>query len=54
VHRGVYTRSGTIAAREFGLPAVVATSTGTRVFTTGQLLEVDGGGGTVRVVETSN
>src|SRR5262249_46506481 len=38
-----------IAAREFGLPAVVATGSGTRVLRTGQLIEVDGSGGTVRV-----
>jgi phosphohistidine swiveling domain-containing protein len=40
-----------IAAREFGLPAVVSTGTATRVLRTGQLLEVDGAGGTVRVLE---
>ncbi len=39
-----------IAAREFGLPAVVSTNTGTRDLVTGQLVEVDGGDGTVRIV----
>jgi pyruvate,water dikinase len=39
-----------IAAREFGLPAVVATGTATRVLATGQLIEVDGDGGNVRVL----
>jgi pyruvate,water dikinase len=39
-----------IAAREFGLPAVLATRNGTRTLTTGQIVEVDGAAGLVRIV----
>ena len=40
-----------IVAREYGIPAVVGTVRATTVFHDGQLLEVDGDAGTVRVVE---
>jgi pyruvate,water dikinase len=40
-----------VVAREFGLPAVVNVKTGTRVIATGDLLEVDGDRGVVRVIE---
>jgi pyruvate,water dikinase len=40
-----------VVAREFGLPAVVNVKTGTRVIRTGDLLEVDGDRGLVRVLE---
>jgi phosphohistidine swiveling domain-containing protein len=40
-----------IVAREFGVPAVVNTATATRHLCNGQLVEVDGTAGTVRVVE---
>ena len=36
-----------IVAREYGIPAVMATGNGTGVLTDGQLVRVDGGGGTV-------
>jgi pyruvate,water dikinase len=39
-----------IAAREFGIPAVLATRTGTRQIATGQHVEVDGQAGTVAVL----
>jgi rifampicin phosphotransferase len=39
-----------IVAREYRLPTVVGTRTGTRTIRTGQLIEVDGGTGTVRLV----
>jgi rifampicin phosphotransferase len=42
-----------IVAREYRLPTVVGTRTGTRTIRTGQLIEVDGGKGTVRLVEES-
>jgi pyruvate,water dikinase len=38
-----------IVAREYGIPCVVGTVTGTAVITTGQELTVDGGTGTVRI-----
>lgn len=40
-----------VVAREYGIPAVVGTKRGTAVFETGQLLEVDGTIGSVRIVE---
>jgi pyruvate,water dikinase len=39
-----------IIAREFGVPAVVATGDGTSRLRDGQLVTVDGGTGTVRVL----
>lgn len=39
-----------IVAREFGIPAVVNTMTATRQLRDGQLVEVDGTAGTVRVI----
>jgi rifampicin phosphotransferase len=41
---------GSVVAREFGIPAVVNVGHATRTIRTGQLLEVDGGKGTVRVL----
>ncbi len=40
-----------VVAREFALPAVVNVKTGTRVIQTGDLVEVDGDAGVVRVLE---
>lgn len=40
-----------VVAREYGIPAVVGTKRATTVFQTGQLLEVDGTSGSVRIVE---
>ncbi|MEK7270233.1 MAG: PEP/pyruvate-binding domain-containing protein [Planctomycetota bacterium] len=40
---------GSIVAREFGLPAVVNTGVATKRIRTGQIIEVDGGRGTVRL-----
>lgn len=42
-----------IVAREYGIPAVVGTSTATSVIKDGQLVEVDGHAGTVRILATS-
>jgi pyruvate,water dikinase len=43
----------TIVARDLGIPAVVNTKTGTSEIATGDLLEVDGGSGVVRILERS-
>lgn len=40
-----------VVAREYRIPAVVGTGAATRVIQEGQLLEVDGDAGTVRIVE---
>ena len=40
-----------IVSREYGLPAVVGTGFATQRVKTGQLIEVDGNEGTVRIVE---
>ena len=40
-----------VVAREFGLPAVVNVKTGTRAIATGDLIEVDGDNGLVRILE---
>ncbi len=40
-----------IVSREYGLPAVVGTGFATQRVKTGQLIEVDGNEGTVRVLE---
>lgn len=42
---------GAIVAREFGIPCVINTRTGTRRLTTGDLVSVDGGTGVVTVLE---
>jgi pyruvate,water dikinase len=42
---------GAIAARELGIPCVINTRDGTRVLHTGDLVRVDGGSGTVEVLE---
>jgi len=39
-----------VVAREYRIPAVVGTGHATKTFHDGQLLEVDGAAGTVRVV----
>jgi phosphohistidine swiveling domain-containing protein len=41
---------GSVVAREYGIPAVVNVSTGTRTIRTGQLLRVDGTRGEVRLL----
>ena len=46
---GVLSHSA-VVAREYRIPAVVGTRHATRTFHDGQLLEVDGEAGTVRVV----
>lgn len=49
-HGGVLTHCA-IVAREYGLPEVVGTGSATRRVRDGQLLEVDGSTGTVRLLE---
>jgi phosphoenolpyruvate synthase/pyruvate phosphate dikinase len=41
----------TVVARDLGIPAVVNTKVGTRTIRTGDVIEVDGSAGTVRIVE---
>jgi phosphohistidine swiveling domain-containing protein len=41
-----------VVAREYGIPAVVGTGIATSVFQDGQMVEVEGHTGTVRIVET--
>jgi phosphohistidine swiveling domain-containing protein len=41
-----------VVAREYGIPAVVGTGTATSVIQDGQMVEVDGHTGTVRILET--
>jgi phosphoenolpyruvate synthase/pyruvate phosphate dikinase len=40
-----------VVAREYGVPAVVGTRTGTRAIEDGRLVEVDGTAGTVRMLD---
>ena len=42
---------GSIVAREYGIPAVVGTGNGTQRIKHGQLIEVDGNSGTVKLLE---
>ncbi|MFF1382540.1 PEP/pyruvate-binding domain-containing protein [Arthrobacter sp. NPDC058288] len=42
---------GSIVAREYGIPAVLGTGVATRRITSGQRIEVDGGAGTVTIVQ---
>ena len=42
---------GSIVAREYGIPAVVATGAATRRIHTGQMITVDGSAGTVAFVD---
>jgi len=48
---GSISSHGAIVAREMGLPCVIGTGNGTAVLRTGDLLRVDGGAGTVTVLE---
>ncbi len=41
-----------VVAREYGIPAVVGTGDATQLIRDGQILEVDGSAGTVRVVSS--
>ena len=49
---GVLSHSA-VVAREYGIPAVVGTLRGTTVIRDGQVVEIDGSAGTVRLVERS-
>jgi phosphohistidine swiveling domain-containing protein len=46
---GITSHCATVA-REYGIPAVVGTTVATSVIRDGQLLEVDGHAGTVRIL----
>jgi len=41
---------GSIVAREYGIPAVVNVGDGTKIIKTGQMIEVDGNNGVVRIL----
>jgi phosphoenolpyruvate-protein kinase (PTS system EI component) len=41
---------GSIIAREYGIPAVVNVGPATRIISTGQIIEVDGDAGEVRII----
>jgi phosphoenolpyruvate synthase/pyruvate phosphate dikinase len=41
---------GSIIAREYGIPAVVNVGPATRIIRTGQIIEVDGDRGEVRII----
>jgi rifampicin phosphotransferase len=41
---------GSVVAREYGIPAVVGVDSASTHIQTGQLIEVDGGSGTVRII----
>ncbi len=43
---------GAVIAREYGLPAVLDVQGATEVIKTGQVVEVDGTNGTVRILRT--
>ncbi len=49
---GVLSHSA-VVAREYHLPAVVGARQATQTFRDGQLLEVDGNAGTVRIIPSS-
>ena len=42
---------GSIVAREYGIPAVVNVGSGTKIIKTGQMIQVDGNSGVVRIVQ---
>jgi pyruvate,water dikinase len=42
---------GSIVAREYGIPAVVNVGDGTKIIKTGQMIEVDGDNGVVRILQ---
>jgi pyruvate,water dikinase len=44
---------GPTVAREYGIPAVICVRDATQLITTGQLITVDGGSGTVVLADTS-
>jgi pyruvate,water dikinase len=43
---------GSIVAREYGIPAVVNVGPATKLIKTGQMIQVDGNKGIVRIVAT--
>ncbi len=49
---GSITAHGSIVAREYGIPAVLGTSNGTRRIKSGQTIAVDGDKGTVTILDT--
>ena len=51
VNTGAKMSHAAIVAREFGIPCVVGSKTGSRALRTGHVVEVDGASGRVRRVE---
>lgn len=49
-NEGGITSHGVVVAREFGIPCIVATRIGTKVFNTGDMVEVDANKGIVRKI----
>jgi pyruvate,water dikinase len=41
---------GSIVAREYGIPAVVNVGSGTKIIKTGQMIQVDGDSGFVKIL----
>jgi len=42
---------GSIVAREYGIPCVVNVGPATRIIKTGQMIQVDGNSGVVRILQ---
>ena len=53
VEQGGILSHGSIVAREYGLPAVTNVASATRVIRTGNLIQVDGIRGVVKVLDTA-
>jgi pyruvate,water dikinase len=43
---------GAVVAREYGIPAVVGVADATRLLKTGQRVRLDGGSGTIEILES--
>ncbi len=50
-NEGGITSHGVVVAREFGIPCIVATRIGTKIFKTGDIVEVDANKGTVTLIK---
>jgi len=53
-NEGGITSHGVVVAREFGIPCIVATRIGTKVFNTGDMVEVDAERGVVTIIERAD
>jgi len=50
-NEGGITSHGVVVAREFGIPCIVRTHIGTKIFNTGDMVEVDANTGTVKIIK---